>query len=263
LLHLEPPTASASLPASACSAAAPRAPASVRPLAPARYHLQVTISAETRDKLRRAQDLLRHVVPDGDPATILDRALTLLVDRLERDRARKTTRPKTASRASAVPPAGADPVVWRAFHRSDEAHTDEPVRPSKPTSGANSTMTRDKAAAGLHEPVGRPGRGSSPSCRHRRSVPAATVRAVWQRDEGRCTFVGAEGRCRETAFLELHHLVPVAWGGPSTEANITLRCRPHNQGDAIRDFGVDAVVNGRDAARRRKETAGSTLFEPS
>lgn len=48
--------------------------------------LQVTVSADTHGKLRRAQDLLRHVVPNGDPAVILDRALTLLVRELERQK---------------------------------------------------------------------------------------------------------------------------------------------------------------------------------
>jgi hypothetical protein len=48
----------------------------VAPLAEDRYLLKVTVSRETHAKLRRAQDLLRHTVPTGDPAAILDRALT-------------------------------------------------------------------------------------------------------------------------------------------------------------------------------------------
>ena len=56
----------------------------VHPLAPERYKLQVTISAGTRAKLRRAQDLLRHTDPDSDEAAVIDRALTLLVEHLER-----------------------------------------------------------------------------------------------------------------------------------------------------------------------------------
>jgi len=45
-------------------------PAVVAPLAPERYKLQVTISGSTQRKLRRAQDLLRHAIPDGDPAAV-------------------------------------------------------------------------------------------------------------------------------------------------------------------------------------------------
>ncbi|SRR6266568_1186307 len=40
----------------------------VMPLAPERYKVQFTVSGQTHDKLRRAQDLLRHSIPNGDPA---------------------------------------------------------------------------------------------------------------------------------------------------------------------------------------------------
>jgi len=57
-------------------------------------------------------------------------------------------------------------------------------------------------------------------------------RAVWDRDAGRCAFVGREGRCAERGFLEFHHVVPYASGGAATLANIQLRCRAHNQYEA-------------------------------
>ena len=69
-------------------------PAVVRPLAPERYKLQVTISAETRATLRRAQDLLRHTQTGADEAAIIDRALTLLVEHLERAKYGRTDRPR-------------------------------------------------------------------------------------------------------------------------------------------------------------------------
>jgi hypothetical protein len=43
-------------------------------LSPERCKMQITISRDTHDKLRRVQDLLRHVVPNGDPAAIFERA---------------------------------------------------------------------------------------------------------------------------------------------------------------------------------------------
>jgi hypothetical protein len=51
----------------------------VSPLAPERYKVQFTVGRDTYDKLQRAQALLRHVVPNGDPAVIIDRALTVLL----------------------------------------------------------------------------------------------------------------------------------------------------------------------------------------
>ncbi len=58
----------------------------VTPLAPERYKLQVTLTRETHEKLRRAQSLSRHTPAAGDVGSILDRALTLLIDHLERRR---------------------------------------------------------------------------------------------------------------------------------------------------------------------------------
>ena len=57
-------------------------------------------------------------------------------------------------------------------------------------------------------------------------------REVWRRDEGRCAFIGREGRCTERGFLEYHHVRPYATGGAATTANIELRCRAHNAYEA-------------------------------
>ena len=67
----------------------------VEPLAPQRYRVQITIGAETEDKLRRLQDLLRREIPDGDPAAIFDRALTLLLADVEKKKLAATERPMT------------------------------------------------------------------------------------------------------------------------------------------------------------------------
>jgi hypothetical protein len=57
--------------------------AKLAPLAPERFALQVTIGEATERKLRRAQALLRHQVPSGDLAEVVDRALDALLDRVE------------------------------------------------------------------------------------------------------------------------------------------------------------------------------------
>ena len=68
----------------------------VRAIAPERYKLQVTIGAETRAKLRRAQDLLRHTNRSADEAAVIDRALTVLVEQLEKVKYGRTDRPRPA-----------------------------------------------------------------------------------------------------------------------------------------------------------------------
>ena len=96
--------------------APPLRPAVVKPLAPERYKVQFTIRRETHDKLRRAQDLLRHTIPNGDPAEIFDKALTLLLAEIERKKLAATERPqanRTASFPSRHIPASVRRAVWK------------------------------------------------------------------------------------------------------------------------------------------------------
>lgn len=156
---------------------APRAPAVV-PLAPARYKVQFTADEDTHVKLRRAQSLLRHQIPDGDLCAVINQALTLLIERVERRRLGLVDRPRARSKAS------------------------------------------------------RPGS---------RYIPVGVRREVWERDEGRCAFVGNQGRCIETERLEFHHVVPFGAGGNSTAENIELRCRSHNQHEGVVFFGEEKM----------------------
>jgi hypothetical protein len=71
-----------------------RPPASVVPLSPERYRLQVTIGGETLERLRLARDLLRHVIPSGDDAAVLDRALVSLLADLARKKFAATDNPR-------------------------------------------------------------------------------------------------------------------------------------------------------------------------
>jgi hypothetical protein len=80
---------------------APPRPAVVKPLAPERYEVRFTAGAETCEKLRLAQDMLRHAVPTGDTAEIIDRALTVLLEELAKRKFAKTDRPR-ASRGTAL-----------------------------------------------------------------------------------------------------------------------------------------------------------------
>lgn len=163
----------------ALPAGQPKRIAEVKPLAPACYKVQFTASQQTYDKLQLARDLLRHTMPSGDVAEVIDRALTLLVEQLQRTKWAAVDRPRP--------------------HQSMRARS----------------------------------RG--------RHVPAEVKREVWQRDGGRCAFVGAAGRCAERGFLEYHHRVPFADGGATTAENLELRCRAHNAYEAEQWFGAGLI----------------------
>ena len=63
----------------------------IRPLAEDRYEIRFTAPESTCEKLRLAQDMLRHAVPSGDIAVVIDRALTVLLDELARKKFAATT----------------------------------------------------------------------------------------------------------------------------------------------------------------------------
>ena len=66
----------------------------MKPSAPERYHVHLTIGELTKNKLRHAQTLLRREIPDGDLEPIFDRALDLLVADLERTMLGAVKRPR-------------------------------------------------------------------------------------------------------------------------------------------------------------------------
>jgi len=96
-------------------------PATVEPLAPARYKVQFTASAELRDKLDRLRALMRPAVPDGDLAAIIEAAVTEKLERLEARRFARTKAPRNGPSATQVPPSSrhVPAAVRRAVYERD------------------------------------------------------------------------------------------------------------------------------------------------
>jgi hypothetical protein len=105
--------AARAVPAPALASTVPHRPL-IEPLAPERYRVQFTIGAETHEKLRLVQDLLRREIPDGDPAAIFDRALTLLVEDTAKRKvgAAAKPRPGRSRQGSRHIPADVKRKVW-------------------------------------------------------------------------------------------------------------------------------------------------------
>ena len=178
-----------------------------------RYLLQCPISKETHDLLRYAQALLSHAVPDAEVDQVLQRALKALIPQLEKRKVAALTGRGATGSPEAV--------------RSKAGRRRPRIKPHS-------------------IPLDREG----PNKPH---IPASVRRAVWHRDKGRCTFVGAGGhRCNATSFLEFDHIEPVARGGVATVQGMRLRCRAHNQYEAERVFGTGFMSRKRDEARARR-----------
>ena len=96
----------------------------------------------------------------------------------------------------------------------------------------------------------KPNPRKSTSSRH---IPAHVKRAVWERDQGQCTFVSDTGRrCEARSRLEFDHVQILARGGEASVAGIRLRCRSHNQYTAECTFGSEFMRHKRQSARGRR-----------
>lgn len=214
----------------------------VRPTAPGRYSLRVTISQETADKLRRAQALLAHALPAADAAVVLDRALTLLLAQLERRKAGAPRKPRRRACA-----AGPKPAKTARLDTASPPAVPDVSGPRLPVEAPCPAATESVALASPRPP-------DTATRPHRRSryIPAAVRRAVWDRDGGCCAYVSSSGtRCTATAALEFHHRIPFAEGGASTTDNISLACGRHNRVEADRWFNFDRTEFGVAESGRR------------
>ncbi len=64
-----------------------------------------------------------------------------------------------------------------------------------------------------------------------RAIPAAVKRAVWRRDQGRCSYVDRTSgrRCGSQHLLQIDHVVPYARGGGAEPNNLRLLCAAHHR----------------------------------
>ena len=193
----------------------------LEPLAPGRYHLQLTISREQKDKLERARDLLSHANPEGDLAVVVERALDVLIARLEQRRFGHIHPPK--------------PPLMKATPR-------EPLIDEGPIRSAPSNEVKNASVPAPPKPKPKP--EPKPDAPKRQHITHWVRRQVVARDGARCAFVGDDGqRCEARAFLQFHHRHPWARGGREGSANLELLCHAHNRLRAEQDFGEAHMAN--------------------
>jgi hypothetical protein len=93
---------------------------SLKPLAPKRYALQLTIDQETHDALRYTQELLSHELPSGDVAKVLGMALKALISQLEKRKFAATDTPRPRRPGSSANPRYIPSDIQRAVWTRDQ-----------------------------------------------------------------------------------------------------------------------------------------------
>ena len=236
----------------------------VRPLGKGRWEVKAVVDEECRQGLERLKGLLSHVDPHITLGQLIGRLVTEGLDR--HDPSRPPRRRRTGNRAAGVaetsaPKTPANPespsapkdkaaAVAAVASVSSAQPADEGVAPPKsapvpvtPSAGAGPSAGSVTSAPKLERTPQEP----SPSAAKRpasaaaappkagvragRAIPAAVKRQVWDRDQGRCSYVDrASGRrCGSRRLLEIDHVVPYACGGSAEIDNLRLLCAAHHR----------------------------------
>jgi len=100
---------------SVLAVAPPRPRPVIETTSPERYRVQFTIGKESHDRLRRLQGLLRREIPNGDAGQIVERALSVLLEQVEKSKFAATSKPHRPIRpgtdTARIPNEARTPVV--------------------------------------------------------------------------------------------------------------------------------------------------------
>ena len=246
------PASRVSSPAVSGTGASRRSRGRMTPLSADAYKIQFTAGQSLHDKLRQAQELLRHQVPDGDLATVFDRALDAFLPQLRKQRfaelsmARKPSMVRKSSEASLKARAQEEGPARNASRQEstgDGAGVGGTVKQSVGGIASRQASTCDGAGPGGEARQSSAGAGTAERSRY---IPAEVRRQVAERDGYQCTYTDKTGhRCPERGLVEFHHVQPFGKDGGHEVANVKLLCRAHNAGAARHDYGEQVMERWR------------------
>jgi 5-methylcytosine-specific restriction endonuclease McrA len=195
-----------------------------------RIILRFGVSADFMEKVERIRALTWHRLPaNASLEQVFEMAIDDMLKRtdpLQRRAQRARRESARAEKATSTPPPAKEPTG---------RPVQEPAR----------EPAREPAHEPTHEPTQKPVRKPVPEATVQaetpsaRQIPARVRDEVYARDDGRCTFVGPDGRrCAATRSLQIDHVIPVARGGSGDIDNLRLMCAQHNRLLAERLFGA-------------------------
>jgi 5-methylcytosine-specific restriction endonuclease McrA len=213
---------------------APPLPPSSPPLRlESRFELQFVATEAFMKKLEKARALLSNRL-DG---MTLERVFEALMDEFlerhspEKKQERREKRSEKSSERNSE----------KRREKSREEGSEERSQKSPDNSPRE---TSEKSPRKSSQTIQRPARPRERASNERDDgpIPEAIRDAVYQRDGGRCTYVGTTGqRCGSTHHLQVDHVVPRGRGGTNALANVRLLCGKHNRLEAERIYGANAI----------------------
>jgi len=220
----------------------------------------VVVDRECRQGLDHLKALLSHVDPAMSYGQLVNR---LVQDELRRRDPRLRGSSGTDTRPAAADGSAAKPTMPAESAGHPGSNGAATAKPATATAGAASASKRDaqpvhNGAPAEHGTSPEPAEavstancvaadgGTAPSKPHQpgtgdagrqqpaptgRGIPAAIKRAVWERDQGRCSYVDPTTgrRCSSRHLLQIDHIRPWARGGEARLDNVRLLCHAHHR----------------------------------
>ena len=140
--------------------------------------------------------------------------------------AKATSAPKWEPQPAASAPSAAKPQRRAVAKLTSAAKSERPPVPN----ASPAAKSDEKAAQSPPQPT--PAITSAPKERGAgRSIPQATKREVWRRDEDRCSYKDpiTGRRCSSRHLLQIDHIRPCALGGDAEPDNLRLLCHAHHR----------------------------------
>jgi hypothetical protein len=250
----------------------------LEPLADDSYCLQLHVSGAINAKLELARDLMSHANASGDLAVVVERALDVLIEKLQKRRfgqtigSRRARATETDRNQHLGQPKSGSASGETSASRGESANREEVSTPRASAGLVGVTMEEASAsgrAVATAESVARrrestrqadaatcqpsnmqasatsavlARRGGDTAPKRRRHISHEVRRQVLERDGLRCSYVSPHGqRCCERAFLQLDHQRPWAKGGNDSFENLRVLCGAHNRMLAERELGAAVV----------------------
>lgn len=185
--------------------------------------VNVVLSAQLQEKLRRLRDRMAHANANPSLAEQLEMLADFALRRLEG----VSPTPRRASRDLRVQDRTSGPHEQSA----SESSRVSPVR------GASASKLNSQKRTASHEESERsPASCDASSVRGRaittvrpQALSVSIRREVWRRAGGQCEQrLNSGERCRRTHRLQVDHRMPRAWGGGNELENLQLLCLTHN-----------------------------------
>ena len=180
----------------------------------------VVVDRECRQGLDHLKALLSHV----DPAMSYGQ----LVNRLVQDELRRRD-PRL--RGSTGTGGSASKQEAPAARNGAPAENGTSPEPAEAVSTAKCAAADGDTAASTPNLPGTGDAGRQQPSPTGRGIPAAIKRAVWERDQGRCSYVDPTTgrRCSSRHLLQIDHIRPWAKGGGAQLDNLRLLCHAHHR----------------------------------